>query len=295
MAGTYVVIERFTTEIALRAIRETRPAVVGLVPTMIIDLLGVAGVSPSDFSSVRTVAGGASAVDPGLIEDVEHRLGVTFLVGYGQTEAPAMAASAPSDPTPIRTQTLGHCLPGRDYYICDRDGRVMPTGSVGELCVRGPLIMSGYLRSDGSVDHAVDDAGWLHTGDLCSMDDQGVLTFRGRLREVIIRGGENIYPAEVEHVLTTHPSVAEAAVFGAPDKRLGERVIAAVLPRAGARIDSKELDAFAKSRLSRHKRPAEWITVTTLPRTSTGKVRKHLLRQWYEEGRVRSAAEPLIG
>jgi acyl-CoA synthetase (AMP-forming)/AMP-acid ligase II len=282
VAGTYVVIEHFTSDTALRVIREARPAVVGLVPTMIIDLLATPGVSPSDFSSVRNLAGGAGIVDPGLVEGVEHQLGVTCLVGYGQSEAPAMAASTPSDPTPIRTQTLGHCLPGRDYYICDRDGTVLPVGSVGELCVRGPLVMSGYLRSDGSVDRPFDDAGWLHTGDLCSMDDQAVLTFRGRLREVIVRGGENIYPAEIERVLTTHPSVAEAAVFGVPDKRLGERVIAAVLPQAGAPIDPAELAVFAESRLSRHKRPTEWIMAATLPRTSAGKVRKHVLRQTYE-------------
>lgn len=288
VGATYVMVERVSPEALLRAIREARPVAVGLVPTMIIDLLAVPGVSPSDFTSVRTVMGGATAVDPGLIDDVERRLGVTFLVGYGQSEAPAMAASFPSDPTAIRTQTLGHYLSGRDYYICDPIGRVLPTGAVGELCVRGPLIMSGYLRADGSVDPAVDEAGWLHTGDLCSMDDRGVLTFRGRVREVIIRGGDNVYPAEVEHALTAHPAVAEAAVFGVPDERLGERVVAAVLPRSGCRIDPDELAVFAESRLSRHKRPVEWIAVAALPRTSTGKVRKHLLRQWYEEDTLRA-------
>ncbi|MCV7231585.1 AMP-dependent synthetase [Mycobacterium branderi] len=287
VAGTYVVIERFSAQTVLRALRIARPAAVGLVPTMIVDLLAMPGVSPEDFSSVRIVAGGASAVDPGLIEDMEHRLAVTCLVGYGQSEAPAMAASRPSDPTAIRTQTLGHCLPGRDYYLCDRDGKVVPTGSVGELCVRGPLTMSGYLRCDGSIDPAADDAGWLHTGDLCSMDDHGVLRFRGRVREVIIRGGENIYPAEVEQVLAAHPSVAEAAVFGVPDTRLGERVVAAVRPAAG-RVDPRNLAAFASARLSRHKRPTEWIVTTTLPRTSSGKVQKHVLRKAYEDGAFRT-------
>ena len=283
IGGTYFIVERFTPESVLQALRVAQPTAVGLVPTMIIDLLAVPGVSPADFTSLRTIAGGAAAVDRALIEDMERRLGVTCMVGYGQSEAPAMTASAPSDPTTVRTQTLGHCLPGRDLYISGPDGRVMPTGSIGELCVRGPLTMSGYLRSDGSIDPAVDDAGWLHTGDLCSMDGDGVLTFRGRLREVIIRGGENIYPAEVEQVLAGHSSVAEAAVFGVPDDRLGERVIAVVLPTAG-QIDVRELDAFAESQLSRHKRPAEWIVAEALPRTSTGKVRKHLLRQCYEDG-----------
>jgi fatty-acyl-CoA synthase len=285
VAGTYVVIERFTAQTVLRALRMARPSAVGLVPTMIIDLLGMAGVSPSDFSSVRTVAGGASAVDPSLIEDMEHRLGVTCLVGYGQSEAPAMAASRACDPTPVRTQSLGHCLPGRDYYICDRDGKVVPARAVGELCVRGPLTMSGYLQPDGSIDPATDEAGWLRTGDLCSMDNHGVLTFRGRLREVIIRGGENIYPAEVEQVLTMHACVAEAAVFGVSDKRLGERVVAVVLPGPG-RIDRQELAAFAQARLSRHKRPTEWVVATELPRTSSGKVQKHVLRKLYQEGKL---------
>lgn len=292
VGGTFFVVERFTSQTVLRALRMAQPTAVGLVPTMIIDILAMPGVFAADFSSVRTVAGGAAAVDRGLIEEVERRLGVTCIVGYGQSEAPAMAASRPLDPTPIRTQTLGHCLPGRDYYICDRDANVLPTGSVGELCVRGPLTMSGYLQPDGSIDRATDDAGWLRTGDLCSMDDHGVLTFRGRLREVIIRGGENVYPAEVEQVLTSHPSVAEAAVFGVPDKRLGERVIAAVLPQAG-QIDQQDLDAFAQSRLSRYKRPTEWIMATTLPRTSSGKVQKHVLRQRYEDGTLGAERDAL--
>jgi fatty-acyl-CoA synthase len=286
VAGTYIVVERFTSETAIRAIREHRPTVVALVPTMIMDLLAVPGVSTADFASVRIVAGGATAVDPSLIEEVERRLDITFLVGYGQSEAPAMAASTPADPTQVRTQSLGRCLPGRDYYIRDRTGGVSPTGAVGELCVRGPLIMSGYLHSDGSIDRAVDEAGWLRTGDLCSMDDDGVLTFRGRAREVIIRGGENIYPAEVEHTLATHESVAEVAVFGVPDKRLGERVVAAVLAAPGAQVDSEELAAHAEALLSRYKRPGEWIIAATLPRTSTGKVQKHVLRQWYTAGTI---------
>jgi acyl-CoA synthetase (AMP-forming)/AMP-acid ligase II len=146
--------------------------------------------------------------------------------------------------------------------------------------------MSGYLDQNDSVDPAVDEGGWLHTGDLCSMDDKGVVTFRGRVREVVIRGGENVYPAEVEHVLSAHPSVAEAAVFGVPDSRLGERVVAAVSPHADAKIESDDLSAFVAERLSRYKRPVEWIIATTMPRTSTGKIRKHLLREWYEAGTI---------
>ena len=193
--GTYTVLERFTPQVVMRILKETRPALVALVPTMLIDVLALPGVSAADFACVRTVISGATAVDPGLIDDVERRLGVTIMVAYGQSEATAMTSSSPGDTAYVRTQTLGRCLPGRDYMVCDNTGQIVATGVVGELCVRGPLTMSGYLRTDGSLDPALDAAGWLHTDDLVSMDDDGVLTFRGRIREVIIRGGLNIYPA----------------------------------------------------------------------------------------------------
>jgi acyl-CoA synthetase (AMP-forming)/AMP-acid ligase II len=282
--GTYTVIERFSPQIVMRILKQTRPALVALVPTMLIDVLALPGVSASDFACVRTVISGATAVDPGLIDDVERRLGVTIMVAYGQSEATAMTSSSPDDTAFVRTQTLGRCLPGRDYMVCDDTGQPVATGVVGELCVRGPLTMTGYLRADGSLDPALDDSGWLHTGDLVAMDDDGVLTFRGRIREVIIRGGLNIYPAEVEHALSAHESLSEVAVFAAEDPRLGERVVAAVLPEPGAEIDVAALSAFAEARLSRHKRPTEWIVVSTLPRTSAGKVRKHLLREWFDDG-----------
>jgi acyl-CoA synthetase (AMP-forming)/AMP-acid ligase II len=287
--GTYTVIERFDPNVVMRVIKETSPALVALVPTMLIDVLAMPGVSAADFSCVRTVISGATAVDPGLIEDVERKLDVTILVAYGQSEATAMTSPSPDDTAFVRTQTLGRCLPGRDYMVCDTTGQVVATGTVGELCVRGPLTMSGYLRADGTLDPAVDESGWLHTGDLCAMDDDGVLTFRGRIREVVIRGGLNIYPTEVEQALAEHESLSEVAIFGVSDPRLGERVVAAVLPAAGTQFDLAVLTEFAEQRLSRHKRPSEWIVATTLPRTSTGKVRKHLLREWYEDGTLQAS------
>ncbi len=284
MGGTYVLVERFSPQAILEALRQTRPTVVGLVPTMMIDLLALPGVGSADFSSVRVVMGGATAVDPGLIADMEHRLGVSMIGSYGQSEAPAMTASSPDDPPRTRTQTLGRCLPGRALAIRDTDGAVLGTGTVGELSVRGPLGMSGYLQEDGSLDPAADAQGWRRTGDLCSMDDDGIITFHGRIREVIIRGGLNVYPAEVEQAISTHQCVSEIAVFGVADSRLGERVIAAVIPVAGAAFDMAALSALATERLSSYKRPVDWVVVSTLPRTSTGKIRKHALTEWYETG-----------
>lgn len=284
-AASYVVVERFTPRIAMRAVREARATILGLVPTMLIDLLKEPGVAESEFSDVRTVIGGATAVDPMLIDEIESRLGIRFLVAYGQSEAPCMTMSVDSDSAWVRTRTLGHPLTGRDFCVADRAARIAASGAVGELHVRGPLVMSGYVQQDGTVDPALDGAGWMATGDLCSMDDDGVLTFRGRLREVIIRGGNNVYPAEVEQAMSANESIAEIAVFGVPDPRLGERVVAAVIPKPGATPGPAELTEFAAARLGQQKRPAEWMVVPEFPRTSTGKVRKHILQQQYRDGR----------
>jgi fatty-acyl-CoA synthase len=286
--GTYVVLNRFTPEGLVQAVREARPTSVGTVPTMLIDLLSHPGVTDADFASVRTVIGGATDVDPGLIDVIEKRLGIRFLVAYGQSEAPCLAVSRESDDVEVRTRSLGRPLPGRDYYIADGSGAVAEVGTEGELCVRGPLTMTGYLRIDGSVDPDVDAAGWRRTGDLCVLGPNGVLIFRGRLRDVIIRGGANIYPAEIEHVLSRHEAVNEVAVFGVPDDRLGERVVAAVIAHRGAELSTSELaeklEEFVLSRLSSQKRPAEWLVVGDFPRTSTGKIRKNVLRERYAAG-----------
>jgi fatty-acyl-CoA synthase len=284
MGGTYVTVERFGAQMVLDSLRQTRPTIAGLVPTMMIDMLATPGVNAADFASLRTVIGGASAVDPALIDEMERRLGVRVIGSYGQSEAPAITASSPHDPPRVRTQTLGRCLPGRAIAIRDSNGVVAETGEVGELCVRGPLTMTGYLQPDGIIDAATDADGWRRTGDLCSMDDGGVITFHGRIREVIIRGGLNVYPAEVEQALSAHESVAEIAVFGVADTRLGERVVTALIPVADATVELSELRALAEERLSSYKRPVDWLVVSTLPRTSTGKVRKHQLREWYESG-----------
>ncbi|MCX4095707.1 class I adenylate-forming enzyme family protein [Nocardia sp. alder85J] len=291
LSSAYVVMDRFSPDTALRVIREVRPALVGLVPTMIIDLLNLPGASAADFTSVRLVIGGATAVDPSLIADVESRLGITFMVAYGQSEAPTMTVSAPDDSAAVRTRTLGRCLPGRDYRIVAADGGIAALGEVGELGVRGPLTMTGYLQGDGSIDPATDTAGWRGTGDLCSMDADGVVTFHGRIREMIIRGGLNVFPAEVERVVSAHGSVSEVAVFGVHDPRLGERVVAAILPSAHHAVDLDDLASLAEEQLSHYKRPSEWIIVRKVPRTSTGKIRKHQLREWYENGSIRAECD----
>lgn len=270
--GTYVAVDRFDPAVVASVIRKTSPTVVGLVPTMIIDMLERGAVDPDDFSSVLSVIGGATAVEPPLIDQLERKLGVTFLVAYGQSEAPCTTMTGLGDPTRIRTRTLGRPLPGRDCCIC-LEGRVVEDGIAGELYVRGPLIMSGYLGEDGTLADMTDGNGWMATGDLCSMRE-GVITFHSRAREVVIRGGENIYPAEIEAVLSACPEVAEVAVFGIPDHRLGEQVAAAVRGVGGVTVDIDAVASYAETNLPRRKRPVAWFPVADFPRTSTGKIRK---------------------
>ncbi|WP_328354861.1 acyl--CoA ligase [Mycobacterium sp. NBC_00419] len=279
IASAYTVIERFSAEVALRAVRETRPSFIGMVPTMLIDLLDQPDVAPSDFASVRTVLGGATDVDPNLIADVEERLGIRFNIAYGQSEAPCMTMTFSADSPEVRTTSLGHPLPGRDYCIADLEGAVVGVGEPGELCVRGPLNMSGYVRPGGDLAPDTTVTGWRRTGDICVLDDAGILYMSGRSRDLIIRGGTNIYPAELEQRLSAHPAVREVAVFGLPDRRLGQTVAAAVLPVEGASVTPDELSAFAEGVLSPSKRPAKWFVVEEFPRTAAGKVRKHILQQ----------------
>lgn len=246
---------------------------------MLIDLLDQPDVVPSDFASVRTLLGGATDVDPRLIAEVEDRLGIRFNIAYGQSEAPCMAMTFPTDSAEVRTGSLGHPLPGRDYCLVDPEGVVLPIGQAGELCVRGPLTMSGYVRAGGTLDPDTSGAGWRRTGDICVIDDAKILRIQSRARDVIIRGGTNIYPAEVEQRLSAHPAVREIAVFGVPDRRLGQKVVAVVLPVEGVTITIDDLATFAADTLSPNKRPARWRVLEEFPRTASGKVRKHMLQQ----------------
>ncbi|MBS9376449.1 class I adenylate-forming enzyme family protein [Rhodococcus sp. B50] len=272
IGGAYVAVDKLDPATIVRTIRLVRPSMVGLVPTMVLDILALDGVTAEDFESVETMIGGASSVEPAMIDSIEDRLGIRFVVAYGQSEAPVMTISARDDPLYERTRTLGRPLPGRDYCVVDGD-RVVAEGDVGELCVRGPLIMAGYLRDNGTIEPAYDENGWMRTGDLCSMSN-GVVKFHSRLRDVVVRGGENLYPAEIESVLAGCEGVQEVAVFGIPDERLGECAVAAVRVSVGSPLTESELAAFAESKLPRRMRPTRWFMVDDFPRTATGKIRK---------------------
>src|SRR6202012_281185 len=287
MAGlaAQVLVPYFDPALVLELTGTERSMVFGGVPTMLVALLGHPDFDPARLPAVRVALAGGAGVPPELIRRVESDLGVPFSVIYAQTEAsPGITMTRTDDSPEDRAATVGRPLPRTEVKITDPvSGQTVAPGVTGELCTRGYHVMLGYL---GDVGQAVDAEGWLHTGDLATMDDRGYSRIVGRLKEMIIRGGENIYPWEIEQVLVTHPGVREAAVVGVPDDYWGEQV-AAVIRVSGDSGDfgdsgdsgDEELAAFCRERLARHKVPRIWHRIDAFPLTGAGKVMKHVLRE----------------
>jgi fatty-acyl-CoA synthase len=201
----------------------------------------------------------------------------------GQTEAsPLITLTSVDDPTEVRVGTVGHPIEGLEVKLIDpATGAELARGSgrAGELCARGHCVMAGYYNNPEATARAVDAEGWLHTGDLARRRDDGNYRIVGRSKELIIRGGENIYPPEVEEFLHRHPSVAEVAVAGLPDLKYGEVVSAWVVPRSGESVTADELRQYCEGQIAHFKIPRYILVVESLPRTVTGKIRKHVLQE----------------
>jgi fatty-acyl-CoA synthase len=248
------------------------------VPTMFIAQLEHPDRSRYDLSSLRTgIMAGAPCPLP-LMDQVVSVLGAREIcIGYGQTEAsPIITFSAIDDPVEVRVGTVGRPLSGLEVKLVDpATGR---EGDSGELWTRGHCVMTAYYNNPEATARAIDAEGWLHTGDLARQRDDGTYRIVGRSKELIIRGGENIYPPEVEEFLHHHPAVAEVAVAGLPDARYGEVAAAWVVPKTGARVTPDELRAYCQGQIAHFKTPKYIMIVEALPRTVTGKIRKHVLR-----------------
>jgi fatty-acyl-CoA synthase len=202
-------------------------------------------------------------------------------IGYGQTEAsPIITQTDVDDPPEVRAGTVGREIPGVEVRIVDpATGADVPDGYAGELCARGHGVMAGYYKNPAATAKAIDPDGWLHTGDLATRREDGTYRIVGRSKELIIRGGENIFPPEVEEYLHHHEGVAEVAVVGLPDPIYGEVVSAWVVPRPGCEPTADELLAFCRGRIAHFKIPSYIVIVESLPKTVTGKIRKHVLRE----------------
>jgi fatty-acyl-CoA synthase len=274
--------EGFSAPAVLRAVQGERCTSLYGVPTMFRALLEDPAFAGTDCSSLRTGIMAGSPCPVELMREVSGRLHMPeVVIAYGMTEtSPVSTLSARDDPIERRVTTVGRVMPHLE--ICMRDpatGAVRPRGEAGGLCVRGYSVMRGYWDDEAATRAAVDAAGWMHTGDLGVMDAEGYVNIVGRLKDMIIRGGENISPREVEEALHAHPAVSEAQVVGVPSRRYGEEVMAWVRLRPGAAATEEELSGWCHGRLAAFKAPRHWRFVEAFPTTVTGKVQKYRLRE----------------
>jgi acyl-CoA synthetase (AMP-forming)/AMP-acid ligase II len=244
-----------------------------------------------DLSTLERVATGGSLVPPEIARRWHERLGVTFSITYGLTEAsPVITQSSPSDSLPLQVETVGRPLPNVECDVADpATGATLATGEQGELRVRGWQVMAGYYGDEEATHSAITEDGWLRTGDLGTMDRDGYVRITGRAKDMIIRGGENLYPAEIEAAVRTIDGVIEAFVVGVPDERYGEVPAAFVRLHPGAALTLDSMKTALEGRIARFKVPAYLRVVTELPLTSSGKVQKFKLREQFLGERVGSA------
>lgn len=235
-----------------------------------------------DMTSLRVLCARGEPVDPALLIRLEKYFDAEYVAVYGHTEASGvLSTTAVGDPVDLKTTTVGRPLPNTEVKIVYPDGGdTVAIGEVGELLMRGHGVMASYLEPGG----VRPPEGWLRTGDLCAMDDRGNLRVVGRVEEMIVRGGEQIFPPEIEQVLGAHPAVVEAAVIGLPDEHWGQQVAAFVRLHPGVDVDAEDLAAFTRERLPSAGCPRLWRTVDRLPRTASGSVQKFRLRQLAHRG-----------
>ncbi|MCV7102756.1 class I adenylate-forming enzyme family protein [Mycobacterium palustre] len=290
IGGTEVLVERFEPTAVLTAMHREHVTVLFFVPTMLSALVAAQRDSADPAPRLSICLGGASTVSAELIEAAESTFGANVLKVFGQTElSPVLTVTRPGDNRADRLGTVGRPLPQVDCKVVDpATGTVVPVGQPGEICARGYQQMIGYLHDPAATAATVDGDGFVHTGDLGVMDERGYLTLTGRLKELIIRGGENIAPAEVEACVAEHEVVAEACAVGLPDDRLGEIVAVVVVAHRPLVPDTvDQLRAHARKHLTPHKVPQRWFAADELPKTPTGKVRRFAIRELIAQGSVR--------
>jgi fatty-acyl-CoA synthase len=270
----------------LRAVEEQGVTQFIAVPTMLAAMLASHEAQPRDTATLRAVMAGGSMVPPPLVARIQDAFGCDFTIIYGQTEtSPGITQTHGSDDWTQRTQTIGQPFPCTEVSIRGvADNAVQPFDAVGEICVRGYCVMQGYNDQPEATAKTIDAGGWLHTGDLGTMDAQGFVRVTGRVKDMIIRGGENIFPAEIENVLVAHPGVAEVAVVGVPDDYWGEVAVAFVRARADAALRAADLVRHVRAELAAPKTPARWFALEAFPLTGSGKVQKFALRDRYLAG-----------
>ena len=288
--GSLYVLPSFDPERVLDTIVEHRITATMLVPTMIYVLLDHPKLASADLSSLQTLYYGAAAMSPSRLAEGIERLGSIFFQFYGQAECPMTITVLRREEhlvdRPDRLATCGRAVPWLDVALLDEEGHDVPDGDAGEICVRGPLIMKEYLNKPEQTAEAF-KFGWLHTGDVARADDEGFLTIVDRKKDMIVTGGFNVFPREIEDVLSAHPGVSAAAVIGVPDDKWGEAVKAVVVRRPGAGVAEAELISLVKERKGPVSAPKTVDFVAEIPLSALGKPDKKALRARYWSGSSR--------
>nr|WP_249787473.1 long-chain fatty acid--CoA ligase [Bradyrhizobium sp. NBAIM03] len=288
LGATVTVHARFTPDATLAAIERERPTLTVMVPAILQAVSEHAAWATADLSSLKAVATGSTIVPPHLIERFVAR-DVPVLQVYGSTETCPIAVYTRLGGDPSRAGSTGLAGLCCEAKVIDQAGEELPAGTPGEIAVRGPNVFSEYWGNDAATREALQD-GWYRTGDIGLCDADGYFWVRDRKKNMIISGGENVYPAEVERVLLEHPDVSECAVIGRPDPRWDEVPVAYVIARSGCRLEADELRAHLQAQLARYKIPREIVFVTNLPRTALGKVQHFLLKQLDAQSRAQGEA-----
>ncbi len=286
--GTVVLLEELSPAAVLSAIEDHRVSEALLVPALIRMVLDSPQCADTDFSSLRRILYGASPIPVSSLRQAMQVFACDFEQGYGLTESVGpVAMLRPQDHDGGRKmQSCGKAVPGTVIHVVDPDGNECATDEVGEIIIEGPQLMKAYWNRPDDTRDAI-RAGWLHTGDAGYYDADGYLYIHDRLKDMIVSGGENIYPAEVEGVLAACSGIAEVAVIGVPDERWGEAVKALIIPQPGSQISARDISDYAHQHMARFKCPKSIDFVESIPRTASGKILKKVLREPYWAGRDR--------
>ncbi|TQM11068.1 AMP-binding protein [Pseudonocardia kunmingensis] len=291
----HIVSPQFNPAQVVQAIERHRVTAMPLVPTMLNMLLPAAEARTADVSSMRTIVYGGSGIAPDRLARAVTAFGDVFVQFFGLSETPMpLAALSPGDhrfavdgPVPPRLASAGRVNPFVELRICDEERAPLPAGEVGEIVVRGDVVMAGYWERPEQTAEMIDEDGWAATGDLGRIDADGYLYVVDRKRDMIVTGGYNVYPTEVENAISALPDVHEVAVVGAPDEQWGEAVVAVVVPRPGAALTAEDVVAACLARLATYKKPRAVEFVEELPRTGSGKIMRRQLRERLWAGRDR--------
>lgn len=285
-----VLLETWNVEEAMKEITRHRVTLPIGVPTMPILMLQRPDFERYDFSSVRAMVLAGAPLPVEVARQIIQKMGCYVTSAYGMTETAMSNITRLDDPVEVVCQTVGRPQPGMEHKVVDEKRRIVPLGAKGEACARGQNVCIGYFKDPERTAQTIDDRGWIYSGDLATMDEDGNLRIIGRIKDIIIRGGENISPTEIEDLLYTYSKVAQVSVVAIPDERLGEKTCACILPKPGERVTQEEVKAFFKDKVAHFKIPDRVELMSEFPMTPSGKIKKNVLREIMAE-KVRKEKE----